>query len=161
MAKWLVTIDDEGVQAQFGLGSGDMDKNAEDEKAFSKIDLKNKAKVIFVFTRKKLPSDDYSDRRELDSIAKGMKSSFYQKRGAFDPSEHFGYDMRKKSLGKYIEVVSELEADDVSEFHRKYSGLDGAIDILFNAERIMSPTTDPGKTIMKWVKRLELEQEDD
>lgn len=162
MAKWLVTIDDQGVQAQFGLGSGDMEQNAKDEKLFSKGRLIDKAKIIFVFEYGQVPSDSYSDKDKLKSIQQKMKNSFYQKRGAFNPSEYFGYQMRQKTLNNYIEVVSELDADDVSEFHRKYSGIEGAIEILYNTEKVMKGSGgDPAKTVMKWIKKLELEKEDE
>lgn len=163
MAKWLVTIDEEGVQTQFGLGSGDMEQNAKDEKAFNKENLANKAKVIFTFEQGRAPNDGYRDKDSLSSIQKRLKGDFYKKRGAFNPAEYFGYQMRQKTIsGKYIEVVAELDADDIGEFHQKYSGLDGAIEILLSAERLMKPTTDnPGKTIMKWIKKLELEKEDE
>src|SRR6056297_853863 len=117
MAKWLVTIDSEGAQTQFGLGSGDIDKNAQDEKRFSKESLVSKAKVLFVFDNGRLPVDNHRDREELSKIQSKLRNSFYQKRGAFNPSEYFGYQMRQNTLGKYIEVISELEADDVGEFH--------------------------------------------
>lgn len=161
MGKWLVAIDEEGIQAQFGLGSGDMEKNAEEEKKL-KENAENRAKVIYVFEYEEHPGS--GSNRRLQDLIRRRRDQFYQERGAFNPAEMMGYNMRKTTIGgNYIEVLADLpNADNIQQFQRNYSGLDGAIEILLSTEKIMHGAgKDPAKSVMKWIKKLELEKEED
>jgi hypothetical protein len=159
--KWLVCINDEGVQCQIPAGR-DPDKAAEEQK-----DLKKYAKIKFVFEFGEgghNPDGDYQDQKSFGHFLNIETQKLHKKYGAADPHDFFGYNLRKQtSLGKGLEVLSDLDAENYSEFRKKYSGIKGAIDILLNTEKIMSGSYDrenPGKSVMKLIKKLEIEAED-
>jgi hypothetical protein len=155
--KWLVCINDEGVQCQVPAGR-DVEKAAKEQKS-----LKNHAKIIFVFKFPGAnPDGDYEEGRKFGEFFKTKTQELHKKYGAADPAEFMGYNIRKRAaLGNGIEVLAELDADDYSEFRKKYGGIDGAIDILLNTKKVMTGAgKDPGKAVNKLIRKLEIEKEE-
>jgi len=161
--KWLVCINSEGKQCQIPAGKGDLKKAAEEEKALNK-----QAKIRFIFEfgeGGQDPDKDYQNRETFKHFKNVLKQRLYKKYGAADPSEYFGYSLRKAyAMGDGIEVLADLDADDFDEFKKKYSGAKGAAKILWSTEKIMSGSYDrnePAKTISKMIRKLEIEAEDE
>lgn len=159
--KWLVCINDEGVQCKVPVGK-DTEKAAEEQK-----NLKKYGKIMFVFdSGGKDPDKDYEAQKEYGQWLKRATDKLHKKYGAASPSEVGGYNLRKQyAMGNGIEVLANLDdAKDYDEFAKNYSGLEGAVDILLNTERIMSGNynrENPGKSVMKMIKKLQLEIDDE
>lgn len=157
--KWLVVINDEGMQAQVPVGE-DIEKDAKEEK-----NLKNRIQLIIVLEHGIDPQSEMSrnEKEEYNELFNKYRNTFYRNKKSATPAEMLGYNMRKRYVGgKYIEVLADLDAKDYSEFSRKYRGYQGAIDILWNTEKIMTgASSDPIKTVKKWIKKLEVEAEDE
>jgi len=156
--KWLAVINDEGIQAKIPAGR-DTDKAAEEQK-----NMKKYAKIMFIFySHGKDPEGDYDDRKEYGQFLKDLTSKLHKKYGAADPSDFFGYNLRKQyAMGNGLEVLADLDAKDYQEFTKKYRGIQGAIDILLNTEKIMSGSynrAEPGKSVHKLIRKLEIEAE--
>jgi hypothetical protein len=153
--KWLVTINDEGIQAQFQAGEN-LDKSVEVEKKF-KEDIEQRAQIIFVFQEGKAPTEHYNDRQIISTIKNKRASEFYASQKSWTPHEKWGYDLRKRYAGgNYIEVLADLDAKDISEFHKNYKGSKGVADILINTERVYSGAgKDAAKTVARWIKRFQ------
>jgi len=158
MTDWLVTISSDGVVTQFKLGDDyDNEETRSKEKEIHSSAMKQRAKVIFVFIEGRKPQDDYRDKELLKRHLQKIRNEFYSSKGAWGQGEMWGYKMRQNTIKgqPYIEVVSRLDADDLNEF----SQLDPK-DILMSAVKLMYPIkNDPGKTIVKWIQRLEDEED--
>lgn len=157
--NWLVTINDEGVQCKILAGSERGAKKAAEEQKV----LKNHAKIKFVFKFEKDPAGDYEDKQAFRDFLNVQVQDLFKKYGAASPEEFYGYNMRKRvAMGNGMEVLAKLDAKNYDEFHRNYSGIDGAIDILLSADRIMSGDYDrkgPGKSVSKLIRKLEISKE--
>lgn len=152
--KWLVLIDAKGIQGQIKAGT-DIAAAAEEEKS-----LEKRTKIIWAFEKQDYQKDD-QDAKFADFVKK-KRNELSKKYNAASPDEFFGYNMRKRYANfEGIEVLADLDANDYSDFHKKYSGLKGAIEILANTEKVMSGGgNDPAKAVHKMMRRLEIEDED-
>jgi hypothetical protein len=147
--KWLVLIDDNGVQGQIKAGT-DVAAAAAEEKS-----LEKRAKIMWAFERND-PSEKFSEYFKI------KRNELSKKYNAATPDEFFGFNMRKRFANfNGLEVLADLDANDYPDFHKKYQGLKGAIEILSNSEKVMSGGgKDPAKAVHKMIRRLELEDED-
>jgi hypothetical protein len=137
------------------MAGRDVAKAAKEQKG-----IKNHAMIMFVFDN---PGKDPVVRpREFNEYLGKITKKLHTKYGAADPAEFFGYQIRKQyAMGNGIEVLADLDADDYREFGKKYSGIDGAIKILYNTEKVMTGAgKDPAKAVSKLIRKLEIEAED-
>lgn len=157
--NWLVVINDEGVQCQVLAGPESGAKKAAEEQKT----LKNYAKIKFIFKFALDPDGDYEDKQAFRDFLNVQVQDLFKKYGAASPQEFSGYNMRKRvAMGNGMEILAKLDAKNYDEFHRGYSGIDGAIDILLSADRIMSGDYDrnsPGKSVSKLIRKLEISKE--
>lgn len=156
--KWLVSINDEGIQCQFLMGR-DLEISAAKEKEFGK-NVVERSKIVHIFEKGPI-SDDYTGTSSLGEIIRKRRANFYKGEEAWSDAEKIGYDLRKRSLGKYIEVLAELDADNLDEFEKNYSGYKGAIAILYSTEKVMwGAGSGASKAVAKMIRKLEIEAED-
>jgi hypothetical protein len=177
--NWLICIDEEGVQCQLILGK-DLDKAQKEASV-----LKNRAKCLFkpherllyVFKKgfdpiEKWPPDknvswSTSDEereweKEFKEFYHDMQSKLSKKYGAATGAEKHGYDIRKSTLRNYIEIVASLDnANTYEEFYKNYPGLEGALELLQSATKLMHPhaedSRDASEKIVRWMKKLQNE----
>jgi len=147
--KWLVLVDGNGIQGQIKAGT-DIAAAAEEEKS-----LEKHAKIMWAFEKK-----DSADK--FSQFFKEKRNELSKKYNAASPEEFMGYNMRKRYANfTGIEVLADLDANDYSDFHKKYSGIKGVIEILSSAEKVMSGGgSDPVKAISKLIRKLEIDAED-
>lgn len=162
---WEVYIDRNGIQCQLKLGKNP-DRIATKQMGWS--DGK-RIRIQLVFEteghlKEILDDNEYA---YLDSYKKALKNRMNDIADEQDVAAtmemRWGFEMRISTIKPdCIGVIAEVDdADDYDEFQRKYSGLEGAKNILLSTTAIIYGCgKDPGKTIMKWLKRLELEEED-
>lgn len=162
--KWLVCVNSEGVQCQVPTGTNTK-KAAEELKV-----LLNRAKIKFAFEYKSGGHDpnssDYETEKAFGQFLAELTRKIHEKYGAASPAEFTGYTMRKRyAMGDGIEVMADLDADNYEEFHKKYHGAQGGIDILDRTVKLMSPPVSDkdkaAKLIFKFRKKLEAEKEDE
>lgn len=158
---WQVCISENGVEQQLCLG--DNDRIAKEQESYLHSFDKTRIKLLFTGTNpqylkgdywyKNFSKENYEEKieKELSEIAARHGSiGFY--------SMHKGYEVRKSTLGDYIEVLTDLEADNYDEFHSLYPGLEGAINILYNSTAVLhGASASPAKAIMRMVKKIQLE----
>jgi hypothetical protein len=159
MSKWLCVINDEGIQAKFLAGTN-IAAAAKDTK-----DMMRHAKIMYIFETGLNPnSREYEDQKKYSAYITKKEKEITEKHGAWSQSEYFGYDLRKRYIGSdYIEVLADIDAKDIDEFQKKYSGIKGAIEILQNTEKLMSPRAEnsekASKLISKQIRKLQIELE--
>lgn len=181
--QWLVVIDEEGVQAQYLMGK-DTKKAAQEESGLrdkAKCLFKTHERIMIAFEYGYDPVDEKSStssiqaikqldwdeqrkwNREFNTFYNEMRNELSKKYGASNPSGKYGYDIRKTTLRNYIEVLAELDANDYEQFHKKYSGLEGAIEILSSAIKLLHPhaatSAEASEKVMKWMTKLQNEKD--
>lgn len=158
---WAVSINDEGIQAQIRAGRNTAKASAE------AADMKKHAKIMFVFELADGghdPDGDYEDRKTFEDFLSVKIQEIADKYGAASVAETHGYNIRKSTLGPYVEVVAQLDdADNYSDFQKNYRGLNGAIKILRSATKLLHPfassSKDASRIIDKQIRKLEVESE--
>ncbi len=151
--KWIVVINDEGIQAKVPVG--DNLKDAERDQN----NLKKYGYIKFIFESDP-PGQNPERNREYREWFAEETEKLHKKYGAASPREIGGYNMRKQTaMGNGVEILADLDAKDYDEFGKKYSGYNGATEILLNTERILSGRynrDNPGKSISNLIKKLEI-----
>ena len=158
---WLVCINNEGIQCQVPVGKkGASKKIAADEEGLEK---KSKIKFIFEFGEGgEDPDKGYQNQKTFKDFHNVERQRLYKKYGAAAPSEIKGYSLRTHYvIGDGVEVLAELDAKNYEEFKKKYSGINGAIEVLYNTKKVMKGAGhNPAKTVSKLIRKLEIETED-
>lgn len=177
--QWLVSLDNKGIQAQFKMGK-DIEKSAQKEKILD-FKLFAKLRVMFVFSDyyeksditflKKYPHcfDGYKNKFQsylqsiniTKEILKEKIDDFYKKENSWSPTEYNMFMMRAQTISDGILILVDVPESTVEKFHKAYSGKEE--DLLMSTKKIIKPAkvNDPGKFILKWIKKFELEREDD
>lgn len=155
---WQVCVSRRGVEQQLCLG--DNDKIARAQRSFMHKYDKLLIKYLFNGWKASQVTDStwYKGTIYEKEIRDGL-SEIAKKYGAGEVyGAQYGYNMRKSTLEDYVEVLADLDAKDYSEFHKKYPGLEGAIDILHSSERVLHGAgNDAAKAVNRMVKKLQFE----
>ena len=123
--RFFVCLDADGVQMQ--LAAGHEEVSWQEVQAMAS---KEKAYVISVFEKGWNPlemekSNSWGSNggaRELENYVKNFVHTLAQAHG-FDSTGSGGYNMRKSTLGDYIEVLVDIpHIREYSDFQRKFSG---------------------------------------
>lgn len=168
---WRVAINHLGVLRQICMGK-DPSKIAKEQSKIKKEDpiARKRIRLELIFTKCK-NDRDYDiivDEERWMSWFNISDKIIYQKNlekiaakygAAGTMAGMMGYEMGINTEGDKIEILVDVPAKDYSEFHKKYGGREGAIELLYNAQRVYS-SGDPAKLVLKWVKKLELEMEE-
>ena len=183
--EWLVVIDEEGIQQQFKMGTDTKSAASEESglKNKAKSNFKTHERIVFIFSKnggwdpieempaELRPKDWYLNKRpdaekfqeNFEEYYKKLIKELHGKYKAWSGPEFHGYTIRKTTLKNYIEVLAELDAKDYEEFHTKYKGYRGAIEILYSTQKLLHPHVETsqqaGEKVIKWVKKLQAEEE--
>lgn len=147
--KYLVCINTDGLQCKFKLGK---DPVSTQLKIQSEI---NKEIIRMLFEIGKDPRNTKEFENKKKEIIKDFstKDDFWL--------GYHGYEIRKTTIGKYIEV--QIEMDEKDFIDAEQNGLDGVIEILQNVEKLISPSAkdsrEAGEIVFKWIKRLQNEKD--
>jgi hypothetical protein len=159
---WQVCIDQTGVQMQLCLG--DNDKIALKQRSFMHTYDKLRIKYLFNgWTGPQVMSSVwYKGTVYEKEIREGVReiAKKYGAEGYYDGEPY--YQMRKSSLSDYIEVIATLDAKNYDDFGKKYSGIDGAIEILSNTKTVLRGAGvlgDAAGAVNRMIRKLEFEKE--
>jgi len=165
---WKVAINHLGVLRQICLGR-DPNKVAQEQKKIKKDDLVNKYRIQILFTKCKTNSDfqDILSENWMNHFRVSPDKFYFDElekiAAKYDAAGTMAsmrvYEIGVNSESDKIEILVNVDAKDYSEFHKKFGGLEGAIELLYSAERVYG-YNDPAKAVLKWVKKLELEMEE-
>ena len=154
---WRVAINHLGILRQICLGSNPEKMEAERESII------NRTKISLLF--EKNMTDEVLDNRwmNVEKYKKEIEKKLEEideKYGASGARHGFRfYQMGVNSESDKIEILVDVPEKDYGDFHKSYGGREGAINLLYSAQRVYT-TSDPAKLVLKWVKKLELEMED-
>ena len=155
---WRVAICHLGIRGQICLGSDPEKMELERES------LINKTKIKLLFEKNEVQrvlDDSWKYVKEYLTDITQKLEEIDEKYGAKGTRGAFKfYQMSVNTETDKIEIRVDVPEKDVGEFHRSYGDIEGAIKLLYSADRVYSSSSDPAKLILKWVKKLELEMED-
>ncbi len=123
--RFFVCLDSDGVQMQLAAGHGDVSWQevqalASKERAYVTSAFEEGWNPLEMEKQTGWGSNDGA--RRLDSYVKNFVHRLAQAHG-FDSTGSGGYNMRKSTLGEYIEVLVNIPGiREYSDFQRKFSG---------------------------------------
>ena len=162
---WQVCISNHGVEQQLCLG--DKKTIAKKQEHFLRSFDRKRIKLVFNGYDSIIVASKYWYRgigdEELEAMINKELEVIANKYGAYGYYASLqGYNIRKTTLPDYIEVFADLDADDYSEFGKKYSGLDGAIDILYNTTSVLhGAMSNPAKAVARMIKEIEFKKSEE
>ena len=166
MARYKCLITQEGLDAVIKLADDPKKavKQMKKVRQLSDEEIERRAKVIYTLEEGKDPFkiDNWTLKEIVNRYRSKASSEVAKKSGGSDLGSYFGFELRKRYVGgRYLEVTAEMSESEMKKA-RSMGVYKGALEVLNNIKSIHSGAgDDPAKTVLKWMKKMEVEIEDD